>query len=350
MSRRRVSRSILSASRAFGLALLLFAPAAFAQPGVVKVKPSAVVRRLIAYGQVVPIALARLRAAEPGVITGLTALPGQAVVAGTILGHLTGPEVAALLTSRRSAVAGAKTALQAAEQALTSERQNQAAHLATRPAVIQAEAEVEDAKVRLTTTTAALQAITSEVVLRAPASGAVVVVAAGDGERVGTGQTVLTVEPKNHIWLKAIYYGEAAGQIHLGMNGSFAPADGSASFAVKVVSILPVVGPDGGLSIGLRPSRNGTHMTAGEAGMVMLNGALRSGVMVPTRALILDRGVWWVLVHTPRGDIHQQVTLGPSRGDQTLIERGLKAGTKVVVTNAYLKFHRNVSRRYQPPD
>jgi hypothetical protein len=110
------------------------------------------------------------------------------------------------------------------------------------------------------------------------------------------------------------------------------------------------VRPDGGLPVGLLPVGKSGHWISGETGTVTLRGAPQSGVMVPTRALILDRGLWWVLVRTPHGDMRQTVLLGPSRGDHTLIEHGLKAGAEVVVTNAYLEFHRNVSQRYQPPD
>jgi len=41
---------------------------------------------------------------------------------------------------------------------------------------------------------------------------------------------------------------------------------------------------------------------------------------------------------------------GPARGWQTFIERGLEPGAQVVVENAYLEFHRGISKNYQPPD
>ena len=71
---------------------------------------------------------------------------------------------------------------------------------------------------------------------------------------------------------------------------------------------------------------------------------------VPTRALILDQGKWWVMVHTATGDHPQEVIPGPTRGWQTFIAHGLEPGTEVVVDNAYLEFHRSISQRYQPPD
>ncbi|MGA7801920.1 MAG: hypothetical protein WCC36_14025, partial [Gammaproteobacteria bacterium] len=92
------------------------------------------------------------------------------------------------------------------------------------------------------------------------------------------------------------------------------------------------------------------HWHNGESGTVTLEGASRTLVAVPTEALILDGGRWWVLVHTGGGNHRQVVVPGPSRGEWTTIERGLQPGTAVVVQNAYLEFHRQVSRHYQPPD
>jgi RND family efflux transporter MFP subunit len=351
MSRRRIIEELtFPAKQILWLALLLFAPAAFAQSGVVKATPGTVPRKLVAYGRAMPIALVRLRASDAGVVTGLDILPGQQVKADAVLGRLMGPEVAARLAARNSTVAGAKADLKAAKQVLKSEQQKQATHLATEPAVIKAEAGVENANAHLATAKADLQGIESEVILRAPASGAVAAIAAANGERVGSGQTILTILPKHHTWLKAVYYGQAAAEIHLGMKGEFRPADGSAAVAVKVVSILPAVEPDGGLPVGMRPTGDNQHLSAGRVGTVILSGTPQRGVIVPTRALILDHGLWWVLVRTPHGDVHKAVTLGPSHGDQTLIERGIKAGAEVVVPNAYLKFHRGVSQHYQPPD
>ena len=356
MRRWPASRRTRRAVGAVWLAVMLVAstsPRATAAPGtvsgVVIAKARNVTTRFRAYGRVVPLALARLRAAEPGVIAGLDAVPGQAVAAGAVLGRLAGPEIAARLAMRRGAVASAAAQQHAAERSLAAEREQRAARLATRQAVFQAQAALAAAKAGLATATAALRAAQSGALLRAPESGAVLALATADGERVARGQTVLTIVPAHRLWLKAIYYGATSGRIHLGMSGYFAPADGSAPIAVEVVSVLPIARPAGGRPVGLKP-RAPAHLIAGEAGTVTLDGAPLNGVAVPTRALILDRGRWWVLVHAARGDERRAVTLGPSFGDWTLITHGLPVGAAVVVTDAYLKFHRDVAQRYQPPD
>ena len=88
----------------------------------------------------------------------------------------------------------------------------------------------------------------------------------------------------------------------------------------------------------------------GEFGTVTLNAPQRRLVAVPTRSLILDQGKWWVMVHTAQGDRPQAVVPGPTLGWQTFLERGLNPGTQVVVENAYLLFHRGISKGYQLPD
>ena len=80
-----------------------------------------------------------------------------------------------------------------------------------------------------------------------------------------------------------------------------------------------------------------------------LGGSSRAA-FIPTRALILDRGQWWVLVRRGGQDVRQQVVPGAADGSDTAILRGLSAGEQVVVTNAYLRFHRDVAARFQPPD
>jgi hypothetical protein len=89
---------------------------------------------------------------------------------------------------------------------------------------------------------------------------------------------------------------------------------------------------------------------SGERGTVTLTGATRSLIAVPTRALVLDRARWWLLLRTPKGLQRRAVVPGATRRWETFIEQGLSPGEQVVVQNAYLEFHRDISERYRPPD
>jgi multidrug efflux pump subunit AcrA (membrane-fusion protein) len=256
------------------------------------------------------------------------------VKADTVLGHLTGPEVKGLLSQRRSSVEAAEAALTAAEKILAITRQKEAERLSTKEAVYQAEADLAKARAGLDNARTQLRAARESVVLKAPVDG-----------------IVLTVDAaKGGLWRMAHYYGADASALRTGMSGQFEPADGSAAIPVKVRSLIGPIGPDGGQAVGLVAAVPAPRWLNGEAGRITLSGAKQTFVAVPTRALILYQGRWWVLVRTEKGDQRRNVVPGPSRGTATLIRKGLEPGSRVVVENAYLEFHRNVSRQYQQPD
>ncbi|AWN14478.1 putative RND efflux membrane fusion protein [Salinisphaera sp. LB1] len=330
------------------MALLCCAPA-WSAPGTVTAQSRTVTRDLTAYAEVVPIAQARLQSAQTGRIAGLNIDPGQHVTAGASLGTLQGPEIRALREQRRTAVAAARAKLGAARHTLAITQKKRAAHLSTRQDLYNAQAAVAQAKAQLSAAKSALQAVKKNAVLRAPATGTVTAVAVANGQRVATGQTVLTVQPTHGLWLKATYYGARAAAVHVGMHGQFMPADGGKPIPVRVARVLAVAGSGGGRPVGLRSRAKNNRWISGEAGTVVLQGARQTGVMVPTRALILYQGHWWVLVKTAKGTKRQRVTRGSSRGNDTLISHGLSAGTSVVVDHAYLTFHRHFSQHYQKP-
>jgi len=129
---------------------------------------------------------------------------------------------------------------------------------------------------------------------------------------------------------------------------------------VRVLTVAQTLAPDGGTQVGLLPvtspvggdgrAQLARAWRSGMWGTVTLTGTTRSLIEVPTRALILDRAHWWVLVWTPQGEERRQVVPGDTHGWMTAIASGLDAGERVVVENAYLEFHRGISRHYLPPD
>lgn len=303
-----------------------------------------------AYAQVEPIAVLPIRVPEAGVVGGLEIVPGNAIQAGQKLAELGGPEIQALLVQAEAAVSSARTNLLALQKALVIGQQQLPSHLVTRQTILQAESAAAQAQSAFDTAQAQLRALRQTITLKAPANGAVLAVNATDGERVSTGESILTLQPADKLWLKAAYYGTDAAAIQTGMSGQFFPANGGEPVTVKVCTVFGALAPDGGESVGLLATTPSPSWLNGETGTVTLNGIARSLVAVPTRALILGQGQWWVLVHTAKGNHPQAVTPGPVRGWQTFIERGLEPGTEVVVENAYLEFHRDISSRYQPSD
>lgn len=339
-----------SLSALFSLVCVFLSNPAWAEPALVLAKPRTITTRLSAFAQVTPIALTRVRAADSGILASLTILPGQRVRAGATLGRLRGPEITAMLARLHSRVANERAAVRAARQALSAERRLFHSHLATRKALYQAMATFSQVKENLRSARSALDAARAATRLSAPVTGRVVSVNASTGERVQTNQILLTLQPAGSLWLQAFYYQSASNAIHLGMQGRFVPANGAAPMPVTVVSIGPAVRADGGLPVRLRASSSRIRWHSGEAGTVTLRGKTRQVVVIPTRALVLDHGRWWVLVHTRKGIRRRQVTPGPSRGFFTAIEKGLVPGERVVASNTYLRFHHSFSQRYQPPD
>ena len=321
-----------------------------ADTNVVTAQAQTVTNQFEAYAQVEPVALLPLRAAEAGIVTGLEILPGATVQAGQKLAELGGPEIRALLAQDDAAVSSARTNLLGAQKSLAIEQQQFASRLATRQMVLQAEGAVARAQAAVDTAQAQLRALRQTSALTAPADGSVLVLNATDGERVSAGETILTLQPADRLWLKATCYGAEAAAIQVGMTGQFARAGDGKPIPVKVCAVFGALNPDGGEAVGLLAATASPGWLNGESGTVTLTGPVHSLVAVPTRALILDQGQWWVLVHTDRGNRPQAVTPGPARGWQTFIERGLAPGAEVVVENAYLEFHSNISKNYQPPD
>ena len=315
----------------------------------VTVHAQMVARHFDAFARVEPIASLPVRAAQAGILSAVRVLPGAAVRKGQELATLGGPEIRALLAAREAAVHSAQARLTAASKALEVQRTQLALRLGTRQSLADAQSAATAAEAGLRDARAQLRAAQELCILRAPADGAVLALNSADGERVAAGQTVLTLQTDNRLWLKATYYAADASAVRVGMRGTFVATGDSVPVAVQVASVFATIGRGGGESVGLRAITT-THWLNGEFGTVTLNGPQRRLIAVPTRALILDHGRWWVLVHTAHGEQPQAVAPGPTRGWQTFIDSGLAPGARIVVENAYLEFHRGVSKSYQPPD
>jgi len=334
----------------FCATFLLMSGSAYAGNGAVIVRSQSVAAHFEAYAQVEPIVILHIRAARAGIVTGINVVPGDLLKAGQTFGTLGGSEIQALLAQMKVGLTSAQDQLKSAKKALAFQQLQRKLKLTTRLAVYQAEIAVAQAQSALATTHAQLRDLQKKIILKAPADALVLTLNAGNGEFVTVGQPILSLQPTNSLWLKARYYGADAAAIHVGMSGQFSSAGGGESIPVKVSTVFGALTPDGGESVGLRASALAPAWLNGRFGTVRLNGPVRSLVAVPTRALILDQGKWWVLVHTASGNHAQLVTPGLTRGWQTFIEHGLEPGAAVVVENAYLEFHHGISQHYQPPD
>lgn len=310
------------------------------------------VATLKAYAQVEPISLVRIRARMAGTLSHLNVIPGSAVAKDQVLAQVSGPRMHAFVTGREEAFRSAEARETAASQALVIVHQQFSRQLATRQDINAAKSELAAARAALKTAHAQLQEAHDMQSLRAPAAGTVMAVQAANGEQLTAGETALSLLPANRLWIHATYYGTDAARMHVGMTGRFQPADGGGAIPVRIVSVVASVAANGGRNIGLLPLASASMPSwfNGQWGTVVVDGPTRQGVTVPTSALVLDRGRWWVLVHTARGNKPQQVVPGPTKGWRTWIASGLQPGQSVVVTGAFLEYHRDIAQSYQPPD
>ncbi|MBU6420233.1 MAG: HlyD family efflux transporter periplasmic adaptor subunit, partial [Proteobacteria bacterium] len=258
-------------------------------------------------------------------------VPGETVQPGQIIGQLGGPQIAA-------ALATAQGASNAANTNLAAERGKFADHLSTKAAVAQAEAAAKAARADL----AALRAASS---LQSPVAGQVQSLAAGPGASLQPGQAIAVVQPAAGAWVKAVLYGPQAATLSPGIAARFIPADDTPSVPVTLRGVQDNQA-DGGLVVAF----SGPGLQPGEAGTLRLSLSSRPVLLVPSEALVLDDGRWWVMLHDAKGDHAVQVVPGEAEGAHTPIVSGLSAGDEVVVQDAALLYHRGIAAQFQPPD
>ncbi len=350
--RSRTAASLLVASCMLGA---IGAPAMAADvhtANVATVYAQNVARTLSAYGQVEPTAIVRVRAVDPGTLSGPRVVPGSVVTAGEVLARIGGPRMETLLIAREQTLHSAQAREEAARRALEIVRSQFAAQLATRQGIDAAQSELAAARAAVQTAKARLREVQDLRTVRAPTAGIVIAVQAANGEQTAAGETLLTLQPAGKLWVRATYYGTDATLLRVGTTGRFQPSGDGDAIPVEVEAVASSVAPDGGRSVGLVATGpvSPAWWVNGQWGTVDLEGPSRQMVAVPTSALILDRGHWWVLVHTAQRDEPRQVVPELSRGWRTWIASGLQSGEQIVVQNAFLEYHRGIAQSYQPPD
>lgn len=300
-----------------------------------------------------------LRANEPGQIAYLSLTLGQVVPAGMVVGQLAGSNFKALWQQQKAEVVQAMANEKTAMQLVRIAQKTLKDQISTQQTLVLAEQNLAQAQAQLRIKKAQQRALEQGAILRAPTGGIVTRIEQSTGSFVQTGTAIAQITPTSQGLLRAQFFPTqsaplALSQIKPGLHGFFLPLDSLHKVAVRVVSILPKDARNGALPVILEPLAlpppTSNRWQLGQTGQVHLVGAPFSAVLVPTRALILDQGQWWVLVKKPAGWARQVVRIGASTGENTVVTSGLKAGTVVLVEQTYLEFHRNFATRYQQPD
>ena len=322
--------------------------AARAETTVTQVQDRAIMATFSAYAVVEPISTLSVHALLDGRLEGWQVTPGMPVRRGQVLGRLGGPEHAKEAAAVRSEKARAASTLAFAQKSEAVVRQ-------TYPAIndlqklLAAQAAVADAEAALQAASARWTALEEGSLVRAPASGTVTDVLAGNHQQIAAGTTLLRMQDPAQLWLRAEFYGADADRLKPGMRGTFLPLGGGAPVPVRIRRVFPSLHPDGGRTVGCDDTGR-AGWVGGEAGTLRLDGPSVSGPAVPEAALILDGAHWYVLVQGAQGFAPREVTPAAGSGGWRLISQGLKTGETVVVRDAYLAFHRDVAKSYAPPD
>lgn len=303
-----------------------------------------------AFARVVPERIFRLAASLSGRITALKIRPGDPVRKGETLVRLTGADLTARLDAARQAVVADQAARQAARQVLASVRQKQGDRLATRAALARASLELKRSDSQLKSDQSRLHALQARTQLLAPGDGQVIKVTAANGDYVKAGQVVLEVMPARGLWLEARLYGRQGMAVQVGQKGRFQPDDQGPAIPVTVATTVPEPESPGRWLLYLTPQASAPAWFAGEAGHLILAETTRKLPAVPSRAMILDQGSWWLMVEGAKGPHPVRVTPAASRNGWTWLQAGVRADQRVLVKGAYQAFHRNFSSQYANPD
>lgn len=285
-----------------------------------------------------------IRSSATGTLKDIHIIPGDHVTHGEKLARLGGATYDAALASAHAADKAAVKALALARDQLKVARARYPL-LVDRGAVDRSKLAVARDRKKAIEAKAALSTVQKHGILTAPVSGTVTRITSNNGERVSPGDRVATIQPASRLWLVGSLYGRDIGRIRPGMRGQFQPASGAPPIPVHVIRMFPRNGGNG-LGIGLEPDSPVPHWFSGEGGMVSLDSPSSNEPAVPDSALVLYKGHWWV-IRKSNGHLKPvRVVPNGSRNGWTWISAGLRPGTSVVVSNAYLIFHKSFASKY----
>ena len=310
----------------------------------VRVRPRSGPPGYTLFARVEPVHVLVVRAAGTGTLRDLTARPGAHVRAGERLARLGGPVYRAAFDSSRARLRAAKKAVRLAQDRLKATRSrypvlsNRLTLDQARQALMQAEASLVNARAHFT-------AVKAEGTIDAPVAGTVSDVLASDGGRVGAGDGIADIHPAGSLWLRGAVYGDMVRAVHMGMDGTFQPTGGGKFIPVRITHLIPSDLNDG-IGVAFAPTAKTPQWFDGESGLVTLQRHNPTELTVPTSALVLDHGRWWVVAVSGHKFMPVKVKPDGSRGGWTWIAEGVKPGERVVSSGAYRIFHRYFSKRY----
>lgn len=301
---------------------------------------------LRAWAQVESLAPMVLRTQVIARVGKVLVVPGQAVQAGQPLVTLAGASLEGEVSAARARWQAARDERAAAQRTLAAARRTFPV-VTDRKTLGAAQTALAAAQSNAAAAQAALATLRAQQTLRSPAAAVIDHVDAAPGADLAPGAPVLTLLAHGSSWLRVEMFDHQSPPETAAAR--FVPAGGGPVVVVRKVAELPQRAPNGAREFNFKATGSAPWQ-AGETGELVWQGAPRAATVVPSEALILDAGRWFVLTDVHGKLAAQPVTPGPSHGADVLIVHGLHAGVPVVVRQAYLLFHRDFSAQYAPLD
>ncbi|KJV25308.1 efflux RND transporter periplasmic adaptor subunit [Luteibacter yeojuensis] len=263
-------------------------------------------------------------------------VPAEASLASLAIGagehvHASQPlGTVSLSGSARLAVVQATTSLRTATESLARATRLKRDALVTDEQVAQATKAVEDARVAL----AALPAVDARgrATLRSPVDGSVASIAVSPGQVVPAGTTLLSITPSAQHDVVAGVEPRRARSVAPGMPVILSPVDGGDGMAGKVVAIGDGIDSQTRL-VPVRITAERAPM-AGSAWRAEITVATATGWVVPSDALVEDRGGRWVF-QVRNGKAHRvQVDVLARQGDHVAVSGDIDPAAPLVVAGA----------------
>ncbi|MES1974599.1 MAG: efflux RND transporter periplasmic adaptor subunit [Sphingomonas sp.] len=287
-----------------------------------------------------PDAEAVLTARAPGTVTRIFKRIGDPVRAGETLALVESRDASTIAADRDAA--GARVAL--ASKQLARERSLLAQGVSPRAdyETAQANLAVAQADARRASAAAGTVRLSGDgrsVAVVSPVTGRLTAATANLGQFVAAETELFRVADPTRLQVTASLPPADAPRVRAGDRVELTTSDGR-TIEGRVRSATGVVDPTTrAATVLVEPTAGGSLLVPGQLAQARIfasGGAAKSGVMVPQDAVqtIGDRTV--VFVRTPRGFKARTVQIGSRSGGLAAITTGLRAGTPIATTNAFL--------------
>lgn len=302
------------------------------------------------FAQVLPQHLLHITPSIDGRVSGLTLTSGSHIRQGETIARISGSMITAKLNSVEELINKDISDLSAAKSILAIKRKNKELNLATHIDLLMAQRTESDARYELKQAEMSKKTLMKQTVIQAPSGGVITAFYATNGDYIKSGQALLSLLPDGNLWLSTRAYGQTGQRLKIGQSAKFFPPSNDSPIALRLASKVPVTNSANAWQLYWLPSTPGTKWFSGEVGTLKLKINQQLFPAIPTQAMIMDQGKWWVMIKTKEGKQPVHVIPEASHNGWTWIKQGLIVGQEVILDGAYQAFHHDFSEKYANPD